>query len=85
MVANSQGWELIGWRQAEPVANAYWRLTGLLRGRLETPVLQSEAGATVILVDDRLQTVELNAAQLNVPLFWQVGDAAPISHTYTET
>ncbi|MEM9572113.1 MAG: glycoside hydrolase TIM-barrel-like domain-containing protein [Pseudomonadota bacterium] len=85
VVANSDGWELIGWQHAEQVASEYWRLTGLLRGLSDTPVLQTAAGASVILVDDRLQSVELSPAQRNVPLYWQFGIADPTLFTFSET
>lgn len=78
VIANAQGWELMGWTQAEQVSEDYWRLTGLLRGVSATPVVETEVGATAILVDGRLESTWLNSAQWNVPLYWQIGANDPI-------
>ena len=78
VIANAQGWEMMGWTQAEQIAEDYWRLTGLLRGVSATPIVEAEAGATAILVDRRLESTWLNSGQWNVPLYWQIGANDPI-------
>jgi hypothetical protein len=83
VIANAQGWELMGWTQAEQIAEDYWRLTGLLRGVSATPIVETEAGATAILVDKRLESIWLNSGQWNVPLYWQIGDLDPILFTHS--
>lgn len=82
VVANAQGWELLGWTHAEQIAADFWRLSGLLRGVLATPIIETDAGATVILVDDRLESIWLNSGQRNVPFYWQIGANDPILFTY---
>lgn len=85
LVERSDGWELLAWRSSELIATNQWRLTGLLRGLNQTAARSGAAGMTVIVADDRLVHVPLNAEQVGMPLLWQVGAAASVSFTYQRT
>lgn len=82
LIAHAEGWELLAWRSAELIATDQWRLSGLLRGLNETAAFAGIAESTVIIADDRLVHVPLEADEVGVTLFWQVGAAATVSFTY---
>jgi len=82
LIEHPNGWELLAWRSAELVETDQWRLTGLLRGLNDTVAAAGGAGLTVILADDRLVQVPLDADQVGVALLWRVGTAATISFTF---
>ncbi|MEM7330323.1 MAG: glycoside hydrolase TIM-barrel-like domain-containing protein [Pseudomonadota bacterium] len=85
LVTNAGGWEVIGWRDAELVAPDQWHLSGLWRGARQTAAIEAAAGASVVLLDDRVQTLPLDPDQIGVPLLLQVGNRAVETLVYTTT
>ena len=85
LIEHPEGWEMLAFRNADLIAADEWRLTGLWRGLNNMPASAGSLGLTVILADDRLVQVSLDAAQIGAPLWWQVGTAAPVSITYQQT
>ena len=59
-----------------------WRLSGLLRGMLQTEARAKQAEAKVVIINDRLRTISLPPHQVGVPLLWQIGYRETISYTY---
>ncbi|MEM7639375.1 MAG: phage tail protein, partial [Pseudomonadota bacterium] len=82
-IAQTSGWEVIGWTSAILIGTDHWRLSGLLRGLLETDAQAVSADATVVIVNDRLRTISLSAHQVNVPLRWKIGTLDLVTHTYS--
>lgn len=82
-IAQTSGWEVIGWTSAILIGTDHWRLSGLLRGLLETDAQAVSADATVVIVNDRLRTISLSAHQINVPLLWKIGTLDLMTHTYS--
>ncbi len=82
-IAQTSGWEVIGWTSAILIGTDHWRLSGLLRGLLETDAQAVGANATVVIVNDRLRTISLSAHQINVPLLWKIGTLDLVTHTYS--
>ena len=81
-ISHSDGWEIIAWQSAELIAPDHWRLRDLLRGLKATEIRAHAAEATVVLIDDRVQTIPLTASQLNVQLYCQIGETAPFLFAY---
>lgn len=82
LIETAAGWEVIGWQSADLLSPDHWRLTGLLRGQAETLADAALAGATVIVLDDRLVHVPLAPDQVGVELIWQIGHAPSLRYTY---
>ncbi|MEO1552857.1 MAG: glycoside hydrolase TIM-barrel-like domain-containing protein [Pseudomonadota bacterium] len=83
VIARAGGWEVIGFRSAILTGANQWRLSGLLRGMLETDVLAVRAEATIVIVNDRLRSISLAPYQIGVPLFWQFGSQEAVTYTYS--
>ena len=72
--------ELIQFRKAEIQSDGTWRLSELLRGQLGTEIetgIGIEAGARAVLLDDAVQSVQLDPAEYGIELNWRVG---PVRH-----
>ena len=83
MLFESAGvWTLVAWTHATLIGPDTWRLSGLRRGLLETPIGAVSAGATAIVADDRLVALPLTAEQTNVDLLMKIGTETPISFKY---
>lgn len=61
VVETDAGWEVIGFARAELVAPGTYRLTGLLRGQGGTPVGSAAAGARVIVLDETVAVLPVEA------------------------
>lgn len=81
-VAGAGDWEVIGWTTATLIGSDQWRLSGLLRGMLQTEAIAIEAGAKVVIINDRLRTISLPPHQVGVPLLWQIGPRETLTYTY---
>lgn len=76
------GWTVLAWTQANLIAIDTWRLSGLRHGLLGTPIDQIDAGATVIVADNRIVSLPLLDEQKNVDVQLRVGDEAPITFRF---
>lgn len=74
LVEHEEGWELIGWQNAELTATDTWRLSGLLRGLAGSPVRAVPAGSRVVLADDRLVALPLTREAYGRTFLSQVDD-----------
>lgn len=70
--------EIIQYREAELTEDGSWRLSGLLRGQLGTPVLHHAAGTPVVLLSfadsAALARAQVAEAERGLDLIWQVDD-----------
>ena len=71
LVSGAAGWELLAYRAAELIGPGRYRLFGLLRGLLGTPIATAPEGALCLMADHRLQSVELTPDEIDVPMIWQ--------------
>jgi hypothetical protein len=75
LIEAQNGWECIGFRNAELLAEHTYRLSGLLRGLDFTEAAAREpkaAGARCVFVDDTLTAVSMTADEVAVEGIWQV-------------
>lgn len=84
LIERADGWELLAWRQAVLIDEDSWQLKGLLRGLSGTQTGVASAGARVLLVDDRLQFVDMNKDEIGLSLSWKAGDADAVSFTHED-
>lgn len=77
-VETADGWEILQFRQAAPVSDDVWRLTGLLRGQQGTDGEMragAEAGSVVVFLDRDLPRAESGPNERGLPLIWRAGPA----------
>ncbi|GAA0193146.1 hypothetical protein QOZ96_000380 [Brevundimonas nasdae] len=77
-VETAAGWEIVQYRKAALIGPGAWRLTGLLRGQRGTEVEMrsgAEAGAVVVVLDDRLARAEIGRNERGLPLICRTGPA----------
>ena len=83
VLSDAGGFELLQFGEAELQSDGSWVLGQLLRGQLGTElemVSGASAGASVVILDDRVLPVELDANERGIQLNWRVGPAGfPIS------
>lgn len=76
--ASDGDWEIVQFSAAELVGGDVWRLSGLLRGQQGTEVQAwagAAAGAELILLDDALTRVAVQAGERGLPMTWGAGAA----------
>lgn len=77
-------WEIVQFEEADEIAPARWRLTGLLRGQLGTDdamAAGAPAGADVVRLDGAVAPAGLLASEIGLPLNWRIG---PAGHTLSQ-
>lgn len=77
ILSDNGEWEVIQFERAELIAAGTYALTGLLRGQAGTdPAMRAgaAAGATVVVLDDKLVRATVSQAERGLPLVWR---AAP--------
>lgn len=78
------GWELVQFRQAEPLGNGRYRLSGFLRGQAGTDWVNADVwpeGSYFVLIDGALGQMDLALAHLNSPRFVRSG---PVGRAYDD-
>ena len=70
-------WEVLQFREAEPLGGGAWRLTGLLRGQLgtEDAMVGAPAGSVWMRLDRSLARLDVGASERGVPLLWRAATA----------
>ncbi len=71
LVQNSQGWELVSYRDAELIGQNQYRLTGLLRGLQGSEIASAQSGAICVRLDARLQRGKIASNEIGLNLLWQ--------------
>jgi hypothetical protein len=69
-------WEVLQFETAEELSPDVWRLSGLLRGQLGTDDAMragAPAGASFVVLDDRLVPAGLTSSEAGLALSWAVG------------
>ncbi|WP_300379344.1 glycoside hydrolase/phage tail family protein [Henriciella sp.] len=73
LVDGMNGWELLGFADAEITGPDRWRLGSLLRGLNGSQASAAEAGAICVVADERLVQGLLSMQEISLPLEWQAG------------
>ncbi|MCB2004725.1 MAG: hypothetical protein KDH93_06900, partial [Rhodoferax sp.] len=71
-------WEILQFRDAQEIAPGTWRLSGLLRGQFGTTDAMASgaaAGASFVLINDRVIAAGLRAGEAGLTLNWRVRPA----------
>lgn len=84
LIENEAGWELIGWRSADLISEDRWRLSGLIRGLSGSPIRAVEAGARVLLADDRLVALPLGRDQFGQSFMAQIGSGEVTTFSFED-
>ncbi|MEL6857549.1 MAG: glycoside hydrolase TIM-barrel-like domain-containing protein [Pseudomonadota bacterium] len=80
-VKHQMGWELLSFQRADLLGQDRWRLSRLLRGVRGSAIGETEAGATIVVADDRVIRPVVFPEDAGRPLLWRVG--ASDNQTFT--
>jgi len=84
LMQNADGWEVIGWQQADLIGPEEWRLSGLLRGQAGSPLRTAKTGALVILLTADLVSIPIASEEVGIELNWRAGESELQAFTFRD-